>query len=808
MPMLIILKRLLLSSISCLFLLYASLPRSVAGPSCENFSDAVIVDASGGSETEKAALEMLLDEVYKRTAIRLQTGHGASRPVIVAGTRASLSKFPEYLKHLGPPLKKDGYTIRLLTEANKPCTLLIAGEDPRGMLFGIGHFLRKSNLSFKSVSVPLSISAETAPAVALRGHQLGYRPKVNSYDGFTVAMWEQYIRDLAVFGTNAVELMPPFTDDDADSPMFTLPPAEMLVEMSRLLKKYGLDVWMWYPLMYGDYSKDEVVRKSLAENDSIFRSMPRIDAVFVPGGDPGRQEPGVFFRHLERKLKVLHKYHPEAEVWMSPQGYSAEWMDRFLKIINRKPAWLSGIVHGPWTRMDVDSLRKIIPAEYPIRRYPDITHNIDAQYFVPDWDYAYTVTENRESINPRPVDHQAIFHSVSRDSYKGFISYSEGVNDDVNKIVWSGLGWNPDIDVTEILRDYSRYFIGPQYADDFAQALLGLEKNWRGALIPNQGVYIHHAIFQALERDAPPAVKLNWRFQMALYRSYYDAYTRSRLIYENHLEDLALGALRQADVSGSDQAIRTARQILARSTSERVSEDWRQRLSELAEALFQSIRMQLSVSKYHAIATIRGANLDLADYPLNNRPWLEDQLDRIGRLAGEKERISEILKLANWENPGPGGFYDDLGNPDNQPRVVTSHDYAKDPNSFHSPFAGLPGGYSLEFDRIEKWRISWKTYMQTIYGLPLRMHYTNLDPQARYQVKVTYIEDEKIRLTAGNGLVIHDYLLPEADPVPVVFDVPQEATRDGNLSLQWNIDPNGRGPGRGCSVAEVWLIKK
>ena len=37
-------------------------------------------------------------------------------------------------------------------------------------------------------------------------------------------MWEQYIRDLAVFGCNAVELIPPRSDDDADSPLFPLPP--------------------------------------------------------------------------------------------------------------------------------------------------------------------------------------------------------------------------------------------------------------------------------------------------------------------------------------------------------------------------------------------------------------------------------------------------------------------------------------------------------------------------------------------------------------------------------------------------------
>src|SRR2546422_5839462 len=32
-------------------------------------------------------------------------------------------------------------------------------------------------------------------------------------DGWSVPVWEQYIRDLAVFGTNAIELIPPRSDD-------------------------------------------------------------------------------------------------------------------------------------------------------------------------------------------------------------------------------------------------------------------------------------------------------------------------------------------------------------------------------------------------------------------------------------------------------------------------------------------------------------------------------------------------------------------------------------------------------------------
>src|SRR5439155_8759828 len=110
----------------------------------------------------------------------------------------------------------------------------------------------------------------TAPKYLLRGHQLGYRPKTNSYDGWDLAQWEQYIRDLAVFGTNAVELIPPRSDDAADSPHFPLPPMEMMAGMSKLLADYGLDVWIWYPAMDADYRDAATVEFAVKECASVF----------------------------------------------------------------------------------------------------------------------------------------------------------------------------------------------------------------------------------------------------------------------------------------------------------------------------------------------------------------------------------------------------------------------------------------------------------------------------------------------------------------------------------------------------------
>ena len=159
-------------------------------------------------------------------------------------------------------------------------------------------------------------------------------------------------------------------------------------------------------------------------------------------------------------------------------GLAAEFLaangwTSFSPCCEAEPAWLAGVVYGPQVRVSLPELRKAVPAKYPIRDYPDITHSLRCQYPVPDWDVAYSLTEGREVINPRPVDESAIFHAFA-DQTIGFITYSEGCNDDVNKIVWSALGWDPEADVLEVLRQYSRYFlgVGPSDADGFAQGLL------------------------------------------------------------------------------------------------------------------------------------------------------------------------------------------------------------------------------------------------------------------------------------------------------------------------------------------------
>lgn len=774
-----------------------------------DLTKAVIVAPANLSARENKAVTVLAEEVEKRTQIRLPRSSSFPTdaiPVISVLPSSALKNFaasyaPQVAAERGAN-SAEGYRIRVEQGRASAPAVFVIGNDERGVLFGVGHLLRALRMTKGRITVPKNFSVTTAPKYSLRGHQLGYRPKTNSYDAFTLPMWEQYIRDLAVFGTNAIELIPPRSDDDADSPHFPVPQMDMMVDMSRVIDEYGLDAWIWYPAMDKDYSDPRTVEFALNEWGEVFKKLPRVDAVFVPGGDPGHTQPKYLMALLEKEVAVLHKYHPKAQMWVAPQGFNKEWMDEFYAIVNKEqPTWLTGVVFGPQVRDTLPKLRASVPKKYQIRLYPDITHSFSSQYSVPDWDLAFSLTEAREVINPRPLGQAQIF-KLTQPLSIGSLTYSEGVNDDVNKIVWSGLGWNPDSDVKEILKQYSRYFIANEFTEDFAEGLFGLERNWRGPLMSNENVQDTLNRFQMMERKASPQLLLNWRFQQALYRAYYDAFLQNRLIYENSLEDQANEQLRQAKRMGSLNSIEVAEKIMDRAVTDQAAKDLRARVFELAEALYQSIRMQLSTEKYKGRPG-RGANLDTIDTPLNNRLWLAQKFAEIRQMPDEKSRLEVIDAVVNWTNPGLGGFYDDLGNPSRQPHLINVIGFDKDPGFMESAFSG--------FAFRPDWRKSWYDSAETAFDTPLQIRYTNLDPAAQYKVRVIYAGTTpqiKIRLVADDSLEIHPLMAKPTPVKPIEFDVPAQATANGELNLTWEIEPGRGGNGRGRQVSEVWLIKK
>ena len=762
------------------------------------------------------ASQVLREEVRKRTDINWtdsKTTTSTKQPLIVVGTEKEVSKLPakwqEVIRKM-PSTGHDGFKLAVLEKSQ---TALVIGNDNRGALYGVGRLLRKMEMRKGSIVVSDNLKISSTPRFPIRGHQLGYRPKTNAYDAWNVKQYDQYIRDLALFGANSIEIMPPRTDDDFTNEHMKLPAIKMIGEQSRICASYGLDVWMWYPNMGSDYIHPDSIEKELDERRQVFSAVPKLDALFVPGGDPGDLDPDVLFAWLKKVAVVLHEYHPNAKIWVSPQVFrpTQAWFDAFYDYINEDYPWLGGVVFGPWIKTPIQEIRKLVDPSIPIRRYPDITHSLSSQYPIPQWDLAYAMTLGRECINPRPTQEKAIQNSFAEYA-EGSISYSEGTNDDVNKFVWSDQDWDPTTPVVETLRDYARVFIGPDYAGPVAHGLLALERNLQGPLLTNGQVQRTLQQWQTMEKNASPEVPSNFRFQEGLIRAYFDAYTQRRLIYEAELEQEAKDALQGASENGSINAIKDARAILALAWEKPVKQNYKQRCLALADSLYRSIGAQLTVEKHGAEAG-RGNFIDNIDIPLNDSMWMLDQLKQIEKISTEPERVAAIHNMLHRTDPGPGGYYTNFGSPDSWQHVISNKTWEEDPGSLLSPRVsfgiGLKGREWVHEVTAKGFEgqatpLAWANQVTTLYDQPLEIQYNNLDPDADYLLRVAYTGRfrSKMKLVA-DGILVHDFIQTGTQPI-YEFAVPKEALTDGKVTFSWTC---GEGE-RGSQVAELWLIRK
>ena len=764
-------------------------------------SHGVIVPASQTEGPAAKAAVMLQEEILKRTGVRLELLASAPEdgvPAILFGLADSTpGNIPAPPAGLTVPAESEGYALWVDAGSRKAPKVYIVGRDTRGLLFGAGRLLRALDMRQGKMSLDKGFHAACAPRYPVRGHELGYRNKSNTYDAWDMAQYEQYIRDLAVFGANEVQLVVQLDNAAQSGPHMTEPVLERTIKLSQLLKDYGLGVWIWLALSE-DAITTETAPAVLEHCQQFFEQCAQIDTIFVPGGDPGDTPPEVLVPFLKDMSVLLKKFHPNAQVWLSNEDMPHEWNATLFKTLSEEqPDWIDGVVFGTWVKTSLQDMRAKIPAKYPFVQYADITHSLECQYPVDQWDQAFATTLGRETANPRPVAFSHIY-SLMGPLTIGFSSYSDGVNDDVHKILWSGLGWDPDAAPRDILEEYGEYFVGDDLGDEVAEGLMALEQNWVGPLLSNREVKKTLKRWQRIEKKAGDRCDTNWRLEMGLLRAYYDAYVQEKLIAETKRQERACKVLAKAGKTGAVAAIEEAKNILGEADARPDAPELRARVEQLGEGLFKNIGMQLSVDKYGAANWERGAVLDALDQPLTDRLWLEAQFDKILALSDEKGRLALLDSTINWENPGPGGFYDDLGNPEKQPHLVHQKTWAEDPGYVESP-----QGEFIEISGREAWRRSWRDQGQTLFGTPLCMHYDGLDPNAEYVLRVVYTGRFRstMRLVANGSIEIHAPLAQPAEVEPLEFSIPKEATAGGSLDLEWQLLK-----GRGCQVAETWLM--
>ncbi len=766
----------------CFF--YCSLHSTIEAQSFDFSKAGIAVSSKLASPQKETFVRVLQEEIKARTQLNLLVQEKSNKLPLIALVLASDVLLGDIVVPKLPTpsvvLQKEGFGISIDLSSGRPILWLIGGDE-RGVLFAIGEFLRKADLNKQKIVVDKTIEIVTAPKYAIRGHQIGYRNTANSWDAWNEKQYEQYIRELALFGSNSIENIP--LQDGPPGPHMKIPREEMNIKMSQICMNYGLDYWVWTPADI-DLSDQAKFKEEVKVHSDFYKQCPKLDGVFFPGGDPGSNHPKDVMPFLEAISVELKKYHPKAGVWISLQGFSDEQVNYFYEYLGKyKPTWLAGVVSGPSSPNMADT-RFQLPKQYKHRHYPDLTHTIRCQYPTENWDQAFALTEGREVSNPQPF-YYAKIHNQFAPLTDGFLSYSDGVHDDINKVIWSQMACNPSKDVRAVLVEYASLFFGHSISAQVADGILALERNWVGPVEENGAIETTFAYWQNLELKNP-GLQLNWRWQQLVMRAYYDTYVKRRKIYEQKLEREANEFLLNAKNIGINQSMELALNKVNQADKSPIYPELRQKVVDYCEALFKSIGMQTSVPKYQASGAERGAILDFIDYPLNNRWWMEDEFKKIKKLPSEKEQLERLDIIAKWENPGPGSYYDNISDLSKGPRVKTRTEDATDV---------LWADNGLSRRRLST---------QLFQNFP-KLEYADLDPNAMYTIRISGYGEALLRV---DGERIEPTLYNKGMEEFKEFQLSPKYVKDGKLSVTFDEPEESKLNWRQHSkVFDIWLLQ-
>ena len=161
------------------------------------------------------AAEVLSDEVARHTRVRLPIAREAEGVQIVLGEEAVLcSVMPELEAALDrlPATGAEGY--KLVVEGER---VVVAGADRRGVMYGVGALLRRAKMQQGSIELPAFEPISSTPKYAVRGHEMQTSPRAkNPTERWAMANFEQLVRELVLYGMNAIETLRTIPTEYAD----------------------------------------------------------------------------------------------------------------------------------------------------------------------------------------------------------------------------------------------------------------------------------------------------------------------------------------------------------------------------------------------------------------------------------------------------------------------------------------------------------------------------------------------------------------------------------------------------------------
>lgn len=149
--------------------------------------------------------------------------------------------------------------------------------------------------------------------------------------------------------------------------------------------------------------------------------------------------------------------------WYFDHFVSGEWEGLSKAFSRHVPEWIDYLLIDDFSGFPEYPLRNGVPGNVPAVGFPEISMEGNSPW-------------GGFGANPRPVhwrDHWAKVKHVLQGSFP----YSEGIYEDINKVLMLQLEWSPDRDLDSIIREYATGYFGSETADDVVRACYLFERD-------------------------------------------------------------------------------------------------------------------------------------------------------------------------------------------------------------------------------------------------------------------------------------------------------------------------------------------
>lgn len=447
-----------------------------------------------------------------------------------------------------PNIGTEGFQIK--DDANG--RIQIIGNDERGLLYGVGKFLRTSYYDRKINSlIPGTWQGISVPKKEFRGIYFATHFH-NFYHEAPIEEIQTYLEDLSLWGYNTVLVwydMHHFTGIND-------PKAKEMITRLRGILKSAKDIKLKVGLLVigneaynnspielradqtfpgtrhirGGYgvelcpSKPEAKKLMLKWFEEEFESFSDIGIDYVvvwpydqggcccskcsPWGSNG-------FLMMAREISDLaHKYFPNSKVILSTWLFDIEEWKGLTKAFVSKPEWVDYILADSHTDFPLYPLKCGVPGNLPLLNFPEIS-----MWGMSPW--------GGFGANPMPSRLQKLWEQVSTEISGGY-PYSEGIFEDINKAIISQFYWG-NKKAIETVVEYISSEYSPEVTVEVSKAIEIIEKNHK--FFPADGAYgtIEDAgadeAYECLKRaesKLPPSIRDSWRWRILFLRAMID----------------------------------------------------------------------------------------------------------------------------------------------------------------------------------------------------------------------------------------------------------------------------------------------